>query len=56
MLLISLATAAQNAYTPAPANLAARESFQDDKFGMFIHWGASSVLGHGEWVMNNRNI
>jgi alpha-L-fucosidase len=43
-------------YTPAAANLAARESFQDDKFGMFIHWGASSVLGHGEWVMNNRNI
>jgi alpha-L-fucosidase len=26
------------------------------KFGMFIHWGASSVLGNGEWVMNNRNI
>jgi alpha-L-fucosidase len=53
---MSLATAAQNEYTPAPSNLAARESFQDDKFGMFIHWGASSVLGHGEWVMNNRNI
>jgi alpha-L-fucosidase len=36
--------------------LAARKQFQDDKFGMFIHWGLSSVLGHGEWVMNNRNI
>ncbi len=23
---------------------------------MFIHWGASSVLGDGEWVMNNRKI
>ena len=23
---------------------------------MFIHWGAFSVLGDGEWVMNNRNI
>ncbi len=43
-------------YTPSPSNLAAREEFQNDKFGMFIHWGASSVLGHGEWVMNNRNI
>ena len=43
-------------YTPAAANLAARKEFQDDKFGMFIHWGASSVLGSGEWVMNNRNI
>ena len=43
-------------YTPTPANLAARKQFQDMKFGMFIHWGASSGLGSGEWVMNNRNI
>ena len=43
-------------YTPTSENLAARQSFQDMKFGMFIHWGASSVLGSGEWVMNNRNI
>ena len=43
-------------YTPSAVNLAAREEFQNDKFGMFIHWGASSVLGHGEWVMNQRNI
>jgi alpha-L-fucosidase len=26
------------------------------KFGMFIHWGLSSVLANGEWVMNNRGI
>lgn len=43
-------------YQPTAENLAARKTFQDDKFGMFIHWGASSVLGNGEWVMNNRNI
>jgi alpha-L-fucosidase len=43
-------------YTPSPENLQARKEFQDMKFGMFIHWGASSVLGSGEWVMNNRNI
>ncbi len=43
-------------YTPASENLAKRQEFQDMKFGMFIHWGASSVLGSGEWVMNNRNI
>ncbi len=43
-------------YTPTAENLAARKNFQDMKFGMFIHWGASSVLGSGEWVMNNRNI
>ncbi|MEO6719160.1 MAG: alpha-L-fucosidase [Ferruginibacter sp.] len=43
-------------YTPAPEMIAARNDFQDMKFGMFIHWGASSVLGDGEWVMNIRNI
>ena len=47
---------AQNTYTPTPENLDARKEFQDNKFGMFIHWGASSVLGSAEWVMNNRNI
>ncbi len=30
--------------------------FQDAKFGLFIHWGVYSVLGDGEWVMNNRKI
>ncbi len=58
-LFILLATSQQitaQTYTPSASNLAARETFQNDKFGMFIHWGASSVLGHGEWVMNQRNI
>ena len=55
-ILLALIVNAQSAYTPTPENLNARKEFQDDKFGMFIHWGASSVLGHGEWVMNNRNI
>ena len=43
-------------YSPAVENLAARRQFQDIKYGMFIHWGLSSVLADGEWVMNNRNI
>ncbi len=43
-------------YIPAAENLASRKTFQDMKYGLFIHWGASSVLGDGEWVMNNRNI
>ncbi|HSC55350.1 MAG TPA: alpha-L-fucosidase [Phnomibacter sp.] len=56
LLLASSFQLSAQTYTPAPANLAARKEFQDDKFGMFIHWGASSVLGNGEWVMTNRNI
>lgn len=53
--LMQIAVKAQT-YTPAPENLAQRKQFQDAKFGMFIHWGAFSVLGDGEWVMNNRKI
>ncbi|HET9385325.1 MAG TPA: alpha-L-fucosidase, partial [Gemmatimonadales bacterium] len=36
--------------------LAARERYRDDRFGMFIHWGVYSLLGNGEWVMQNRPI
>lgn len=58
LVLICMASIAMQAqtYTPTKENLEAREAFQDMKMGMFIHWGASSVLGDGEWVMNNRNI
>lgn len=43
-------------YNPTKANLEARNQFQDNKFGLFVHWGPFSVLGDGEWVMNNENI
>lgn len=50
------ATLSAQHYTPGPEILAARKDFQNMKFGLFIHWGAFSVLSDGEWVMNNRNI
>jgi len=57
LFLLSLSANAQTVvYTPTPENLKAREWFQDSKFGMFIHWGVYSVLGDGEWVMNNQRI
>ena len=43
-------------YIPSEGNLKNRKEFQDNKFGMFIHFGPYSVLGNGEWVMNNQNI
>jgi alpha-L-fucosidase len=46
----------QSNYTPTAENLQARQWFDSARFGMFIHWGAFSVLGDGEWVMNIRNI
>lgn len=44
------------AYQPTAQNLTARNNFQDNRFGMFVHWGVSSMLGAGEWIMQNRNI
>ena len=43
-------------YQPSPENIKARNWFQDARFGLFVHWGVYSVLGDGEWVMNNQNI
>ncbi len=54
--LLLAATAAAQTYQPTDANLQARTWFQDAKFGMFIHWGVYSVMGKGEWVMNNDKI
>jgi alpha-L-fucosidase len=56
LLSMSTSVDAHDGYTPPPENLKAREWFQDARFGMFIHWGVYSVLGDGEWVMNNRKI
>jgi alpha-L-fucosidase len=47
---------AQTAYQPTQANIEARKQFQDEKFGIFIHWGIYSMLADGEWIMNNKNI
>ena len=51
-----LVSKGQSPYQPSPENLAARRWFDSARFGMFIHWGAFSVPGSGEWVMNDRNI
>lgn len=40
-------------YRPSSETLKARQWFQEARFGLFIHWGVYSVLGKGEWVMNN---
>lgn len=30
--------------------------FNEARYGMFIHWGAYSVAGRGEWVLNRERI
>ena len=53
-ILLSLTASAQ--YTPTPQNLAARQQFEESRFGIFIHWGLYAMLGQGEWVMTNQSI
>jgi len=40
----------------ADRNAAARRTFEDDRFGLFIHWGVYSLLGKGEWVMDRDKL
>lgn len=54
--------ASDRSYRPAPENLAAREWFQDARFGIFLHWGLYSQLGGAgtpglaEWIMEDKKI
>ena len=57
LLLLMVACLTASAQDQAsPEILKARTEFQDNKFGIYIHWGLYSMLGNGEWVMSNRNI
>ncbi len=42
----------EKGYVPTPENLKARTEFQDNKFGIFLHWGLYSMIAQGEWFMN----
>ncbi len=46
----------EGGYVPSAENLKSREAFQDDKFGIFLHWGIYSMPAQGEWYMHNANI
>ncbi|MGE0881972.1 MAG: alpha-L-fucosidase [Blastocatellales bacterium] len=53
LIFVPIESIAQSQYAPTSENLESRHWFQDARFGLFIHWGVYSVLGKGEWVMNN---
>ena len=40
-------------YVPTASNLAARRSFEDFRFGIFLHWGIYSTFAQGEWYLNS---
>ncbi|MEG2513802.1 MAG: alpha-L-fucosidase, partial [Bacteroidaceae bacterium] len=50
-------TAAQQSdYQPSIENQKNRKEFQDNKFGIFLHWGIYSMLANGEWALNDNNL
>ena len=51
---VSTVWSSSNAKSPTPPQETPQQKwFRDAKFGMFIHWGVYSLLGNGEWAMNN---
>lgn len=54
--ILCISGASAQTYVPSEENIAARKAFSEARFGIFIHWGIYSMLGHGEWVMQNENI
>lgn len=40
-------------YVPTEENLAARKTFEEMRFGIFIHWGVYSMFAQGEWYLNS---
>ncbi len=60
--LFSINSFAQEGYLPSQKNLENREWFQDNKYGLFVHWGVYSIMGGGgdqgiaEWIMERKNI
>ncbi len=53
-VLLSPSLSRAQDFTPTEERLASREQFQDDKFGILIHWGIYSMLASGEWVQNTQ--
>ncbi|TVP52832.1 MAG: alpha-L-fucosidase [Mongoliibacter sp.] len=60
--ILSLQVFGQKDYQPSEENLKNREWFQDNKYGLFVHWGVYSVMAGGgdmgiaEWIMNQKQI
>ena len=50
------AASAAKAYAPADWNLAAREKFADQRFGVFIHWGLYANYAQGEWYLQQGKL
>ena len=46
----------ENSYIPSEAVRQSQAEFENNRFGIFLHWGIYSMFGQGEWYMHNANI
>lgn len=51
-LLATVCISASAEYVPSEAVKKSQKEFQEDRFGIFIHWGIYSMFGQGEWYLN----
>jgi len=56
VLALGMNVMAQQNYQPSAENLKARQEFQDEKFGIFLHWGIYAMLAWGEWALNSQKL
>jgi alpha-L-fucosidase len=56
VLSLTAAAAAPQAMQPPLSETERTQWFRDAKFGMFIHWGAYSVIGRHEWSRETLQI
>ena len=54
--LASTALASFAEYAPADWNLAARQKFAEQRFGIFIHWGIYANYAQGEWYLQQGRL
>lgn len=53
---LALAQSPAKSYSPTPEIVKARQEFQNNKFGIFLHWGIYSMTAQGEWYMTTHNL
>ena len=54
--LVLASNVSAQSYVPTEACMQARREFNQERFGIFIHWGIYSMLADGEWIQNRKNI
>lgn len=56
VMVMALMPAKAQEYVPSPENLQSRQEFENDRFGIFLHWGIYSMYAQGEWYLQNYPI